>query len=102
MWDLIVSVPDHCLSFYFRKNHSQRWEEDEHISFNRSPLNRLILMVVGVTQITLQQYFLLISVFLLRTFLFTKQGLHVKCLALFDSISSQALRSAARIKLLQA
>ena len=21
MWDLIVSVPDHCLSFYFRYNH---------------------------------------------------------------------------------
>ena len=20
MWDLIVSVPDHCLSFYFMKN----------------------------------------------------------------------------------
>ena len=20
MWDLIVSVPDHCLSFYFRKS----------------------------------------------------------------------------------
>ena len=20
MWDLIVSVPDHCLSFYFRDN----------------------------------------------------------------------------------
>ena len=20
MWDLIVSVPDHCLSFYFKKN----------------------------------------------------------------------------------
>ena len=22
MWDLIVSVPDHCLSFYFALNHS--------------------------------------------------------------------------------
>ena len=21
MWDLIVSVPDHCLSFYFVKSH---------------------------------------------------------------------------------
>ena len=21
MWDLLVSVPDHCLSFYFRYNH---------------------------------------------------------------------------------
>ena len=21
MWDLIVSVPDHCLSFYFSNNH---------------------------------------------------------------------------------
>ena len=21
MWDLIVSVPDHCLSFYFTNNH---------------------------------------------------------------------------------
>ena len=23
MWDLIVSVPDHCLSFYFITNHRQ-------------------------------------------------------------------------------
>ena len=23
MWDLIVSVPDHCLSFYFESNNSQ-------------------------------------------------------------------------------
>ena len=23
MWDLIVSVPDHCLSFYFRKTFSK-------------------------------------------------------------------------------
>ena len=22
MWDLIVSVPDHCLSFYFRYEHA--------------------------------------------------------------------------------
>ena len=23
MWDLIVSVPDHCLSFYFDRHHSK-------------------------------------------------------------------------------
>ena len=23
MWDLIVSVPDHCLSFYFEDDHSE-------------------------------------------------------------------------------
>ena len=25
MWDLIVSVPDHCLSFYFEKNALMMW-----------------------------------------------------------------------------
>ena len=24
MWDLIVSVPDHCLSFYFSPDHLQK------------------------------------------------------------------------------
>ena len=24
MWDLIVSVPDHCLSFYFTENNTKR------------------------------------------------------------------------------
>ena len=27
MWDLIVSVPDNCLSFYFAKARQQRYQE---------------------------------------------------------------------------
>ena len=26
MWDLIVSVPDHCLSFYFSRRHSTLYQ----------------------------------------------------------------------------
>ena len=26
MWDLIVSVPDHCLSFYFRNTDHKKME----------------------------------------------------------------------------
>ena len=28
MWDLIVSVPDHCLPFYFDSRHGQKKKED--------------------------------------------------------------------------
>ena len=27
MWDLIVSVPDHCLSFYFARDEARSVEE---------------------------------------------------------------------------
>ena len=26
IWDLIVSVPDHCLSFYFTKGHNKEYQ----------------------------------------------------------------------------
>ena len=34
MWDLIVSVPDHCLSFYFGYNTIQRFSFWYMISYN--------------------------------------------------------------------
>ena len=32
MWDLIVSVPDHCLSFYFRYPGKVEKEKDRYVS----------------------------------------------------------------------
>ena len=29
MWDLIVSVPDHCLSFYFLLVIAENWKKSE-------------------------------------------------------------------------
>ena len=34
MWDLIVSVPDHCLSFYFEHNVKKRIVSSGSISSN--------------------------------------------------------------------
>ena len=35
MWDLIVSVPDHCLSFYFDVQHVHRIHEEDPFVENR-------------------------------------------------------------------
>ena len=35
MWDLIVSVPDHCLSFYFTDKHS-------HVIANKDPFTCIV------------------------------------------------------------
>ena len=29
MWDLTVSVPDHCLSFYFKQKHEKHENNDQ-------------------------------------------------------------------------
>ena len=35
MWDLIVSAPDHCLSFYFEDDyHYNRQRLDRHMQLN--------------------------------------------------------------------
>ena len=51
MWDLIVSVPDHCLSFYFRNRTSHN-----RCKYLISHLSPLTSEVVGAPQMTLQQY----------------------------------------------
>ena len=34
MWDLIVSVPDHCLSFYFALQQQQKSKKMCHLMFS--------------------------------------------------------------------
>ena len=43
MWDLIVSVPDHCLSFYSESASTRINEENHFIKYFKSQLNALYL-----------------------------------------------------------
>ena len=42
MWDLIVSVPDHCLSFYFSVGTRKGG-----VGYNRNDPNKIMYVLVG-------------------------------------------------------
>ena len=53
MWDLIVSVPDHCLSFYFTsKQQSKASNISEHHENNKTTLI-FGSIIIGVAALTL-------------------------------------------------
>ena len=44
MWDLIVSVPDHCLSFYFDRKYTCRTTNIETIYWTKHVREQVITM----------------------------------------------------------
>ena len=69
MWDLIVSVPDHCLSFYFEsvQHRASRWVTREYryissvTTMLKTPLMKIEKVVLrnerrGIRSISLRQF----------------------------------------------
>ena len=56
MWDLIVSVPDHCLSFYLTGNmpvvdwnrYKRQWSHLRIIGFPRSRSRPIVVVLMGL------------------------------------------------------
>ena len=46
MWDLIVSVPDHCLSFYFKKAFDRAWYEALWATMRKYNINASIIRAI--------------------------------------------------------
>ena len=61
MWDLIVSVPDHCLSFYFDTSLSVTCTERDKIKINFSKLMKRAMKLLFITNHTFECFIRVIS-----------------------------------------
>ena len=69
MWDLIVSVPDHCLSFYFTQNKFLKIPYDlqgivfQHVTYITTYISFTVLIVLFyVTNLGRNKFFIIMSI----------------------------------------